>query len=397
MLALPLLVLTTIWAAGGWPLARWAAFPVLYLYFALPAWDFLDLPLQSLTTDVSIWLVRQVGIPATTDGHVIHIPEGWFEIAVACNGLHFVVVALAIAAVHGEIDDDSLGSRLLLMGIAGVLAIATNWLTGVHRHRGRARHEHAALPGPGRSLLFRVVPVRIHADLLRLPVIAHPASEKHSQVRWDREGPGCCRAAPNGSAVTAIVLSAVALSLGPLWAQAVPRLAAPLGDEAPPQLAGWSGPTPYVGAWRPVFENADQEWLVGLSKRALRRSCRSTRRPTVTSGRARNCGDYDNSVVGPRHTRHSVTRPRRQAQATALSRSRSSPPPARTERRLSSGRCTRWTGDRTRCGCPTSLPMESVRWSGRPRRASSRLPRNAGRIASTPAARSAAWRRRRCP
>ena len=89
MLALPLLVLATIWSAGGWRLARWAAFPVLYLYFALPAWDFLDLPLQSLTTDVNLWLVRQVGIPATTDGHVIHIPEGWFEIAVACNGLHF--------------------------------------------------------------------------------------------------------------------------------------------------------------------------------------------------------------------------------------------------------------------------------------------------------------------
>ena len=120
MLALPLLVLLAIWSAGGWRLARWAAFPVLYLYFALPAWDFLDLPLQSLTTDVNIWLVRQVGIPATTDGHVIHIPEGWFEIAVACNGLHFFVVALAIAAVHGEIDDDSLGSRLLLMGLAGL-------------------------------------------------------------------------------------------------------------------------------------------------------------------------------------------------------------------------------------------------------------------------------------
>lgn len=261
MLALPLIVLAAIWSAGGWRIAKWAAFPVLYLYFALPAWDFLDLPLQSLTTDVSLWLVRQVGIPATTDGHVIHIPAGWFEVEEACNGLHFFVVALAIAAVHGEIDDDSLGSRLLLMGLAGLLAMATNWvrvfIVIVAGHATNMQH-----------FLVRVDHYYFGWFLFAFTLIFYVyLSSRIPRRKSARKYEGSAKAsvaatAPKGKVVTATVLSAIALSLGPLWAQAVPRLAAPLGDVAPPNLAGWTGPTPFTGDWRPVFENPDREWLV---------------------------------------------------------------------------------------------------------------------------------------
>ena len=127
-MALPALVLVTIWAAGGWQLARRVAFAVLFLYFALPVWELISAPLQSLTAFVCLWLTRLVGIPVTMDAHVIYIPEGWFEIAGGCNGLHFLIVALAIAAVHGEVHRDDVRSRLWLLGIAAGLALVTNWL-----------------------------------------------------------------------------------------------------------------------------------------------------------------------------------------------------------------------------------------------------------------------------
>jgi hypothetical protein len=106
--------------------------------------------------------------------------------------------------------------------------------------------------------------------------------------------------ASKGRAATAIALSAVALSLGPLWAQAVPRLAAPMGDIGPLRLAGWSGPTLYVGAWRPVFESADQEWLVAYRSEPFgeaaiyKASYRYQRQGKELRG-------YDTSVVGPRY------------------------------------------------------------------------------------------------
>ncbi len=101
---------------------------MLFLYFAFPVWELISAPLQSLTALVSLWLTQMVGIPVAMDEYVIHIPEGWFEIAGGCNGLHFFIVALGIATLHGEIDRDDWRSRLLLLAIAGTLALVTNWL-----------------------------------------------------------------------------------------------------------------------------------------------------------------------------------------------------------------------------------------------------------------------------
>ena len=128
MLALPLLALATIWAAAGKGLARRVAFAVLYLYFAFPVWELINPLLQSLTALVNVWLTRIAGIPVTMEGNVIQIPAGSFEIAGGCSGLHFFIVALAIAALQGELDRDDWRTRWLLLGIAAVLALVTNWL-----------------------------------------------------------------------------------------------------------------------------------------------------------------------------------------------------------------------------------------------------------------------------
>ena len=179
--------------------------------------------------------------------------------------------------------------------------MATNWLTGVHRHRGRARHEHAALPGPGRSLLFRVVPVRIHADLLRLPVVAHPASEKHSQVRWVREGPGCCRAGIEGQGGHGDRALGSRAGAGPVVGAGRSAAGGAVGRCRAPESRRLVRPNSLrtVPGARCSKTRTRSGWSVIEASPSAK--LRSTRRPTVTSGRARNCGDYGTSVVGPRY------------------------------------------------------------------------------------------------
>jgi exosortase len=48
----PALILLGIAAALGWKAARWALFPIGFLYFAVPSWDVLVAPLQALTVVV---------------------------------------------------------------------------------------------------------------------------------------------------------------------------------------------------------------------------------------------------------------------------------------------------------------------------------------------------------
>jgi exosortase A len=256
-LAMPLLVLAAIWAAAGQAIARRVSFAVLYLYFALPAWELVNPALQSLTALVNVWLTRVAGIPVTVEGNVIQIPAGSFEIAGGCSGLHFLVVALAIAALQGEIDRYSWRSRWALIGLAALLALVTNWL----------RVFIIIVAGQLTDMQHFLVKVD-HYYFGWFMFVFALGSYLYLSSRVPRGSGGetpsaqLRTATPRSRAVTAVALSAAALLLGPVWSLAASGANVEPGVEAPPKLAGWSGPGLHLSAWHPVFANPDNEYLV---------------------------------------------------------------------------------------------------------------------------------------
>ena len=256
MLALPLLALATIWAAGGSGLAGRVAFPVLYLYFAFPVWEMINPLLQSVTALVNVWLTRIAGIPVTMEGNVIQIPAGSFEIAGGCSGLHFFIVALAIAALQGELDRDDWRTRWLLLGIAGVLALVTNWLrvfiiivagqlTDMQHFLVRVDHYYF-----GWFLFVFALGLYLYLSS-RVP--------RRSRKESSSMPPG---AASSGRVLIFTVLSLAALASGPVWSFAETGPAAQPAELAPPSLRGWTGPGLNLTDWHPVFANSDEEFLV---------------------------------------------------------------------------------------------------------------------------------------
>ena len=125
---LPPLMIGAVAAVGGLAIARASAFPVGYLYFAIPVWSLFNAALQSLTTVAVTVVLRVTGLPAYVEGNFVHIPAGTFEIAGGCSGLHFVIVALAIAALQGEVERVGLRTRVLLLAIAAAMSIVANWV-----------------------------------------------------------------------------------------------------------------------------------------------------------------------------------------------------------------------------------------------------------------------------
>jgi exosortase len=126
-LLLPLLwltILTTI----GWNAARAALLPVAYLVFALTVWDYVNPAAQSLSVHAVRFLLRAVDVPAYFAGNSVQIPSGHFEIAEGCSGLHFIIVALALAVLLGEIRGDHWRLRLRWCLLALALALISNWL-----------------------------------------------------------------------------------------------------------------------------------------------------------------------------------------------------------------------------------------------------------------------------
>ena len=124
----PVLAAAAVAAACGWRIAAAFAFPLAYLWFAMPAWDYLNRLLQTVTVhavDGLNWLTR---VPAVVVGDTVLIPQGRFQIAAGCSGLHFFVIGLAIATLAGEIHRDRLRTRILLVVLVVALALVANWL-----------------------------------------------------------------------------------------------------------------------------------------------------------------------------------------------------------------------------------------------------------------------------
>jgi exosortase len=124
----PALVWLAVAAAFGRQVARVLLFPVLFFYFAVPSWSELAAPLQSLTVLAVDGLLKATGPPAIISGDLIHIPNGTFRIEEGCNGLHFLIVGLAIAALHGELRRDPWRTRTAQLVFMTWLALLANWV-----------------------------------------------------------------------------------------------------------------------------------------------------------------------------------------------------------------------------------------------------------------------------
>jgi exosortase A len=78
----------------GLRLFRLLLAPLLFLFFLVPSGAFLVPSLQTITADIVIAGLHALNIPTFSDGYMIEIPEGPFEIAEACAGLRFLIASI---------------------------------------------------------------------------------------------------------------------------------------------------------------------------------------------------------------------------------------------------------------------------------------------------------------
>lgn len=126
--ALPALAACALLAMFGWRMVRGLAFPLAWLYLAIPVWDAVLPLLNAISVGAVRLLLRIADIPAHFVNNTFELPLGTFAIADGCSGLHFFVVALTVSLLYGEINRDDVRTRLKLVVFALLLAMATNWL-----------------------------------------------------------------------------------------------------------------------------------------------------------------------------------------------------------------------------------------------------------------------------
>lgn len=126
--ALPMLAAASVLAVFGWRVLRRLAFPLGWLYLAIPVWD-VFLPMLNWISVMAVRLLLRIAdLPVYFEKSTLVLPAGAFEIADGCSGLHFFIVALTISLFYGEMNRDSLRTRLRLVALALVMAMLCNWV-----------------------------------------------------------------------------------------------------------------------------------------------------------------------------------------------------------------------------------------------------------------------------
>ena len=267
LLLWPVLILLAVLAAFGSAVTRVIAVPVCFLYFAMPAWNLLAEPLQSLT----IWAVRllapAIGVPATISGNLIYLPgDTRFSVELACSGVGFFVEGLAVAALLGELEQAPVRRRLGLLATMVGVALVTNWIRVLTIVQvGYATQMRHVLVTRYHVLFGYVLFVTVLllfvwlATRHELPATAAPVPPRITPA----PAPGSYTRAVLGLAAAPLAIALIAMSLGH---DAVHTLRLPSGQD------GWGSPLATAEtSWRPMFIGPHQERRGTYQDRAGRR------------------------------------------------------------------------------------------------------------------------------
>lgn len=95
---------------------------------AVPMWEVLTGPLQTLTVWANSVLVFITRIPARVDGTMIHLNAGILQVAYSCAGINFLMSGLTLGACYAFLFTISWRTRLRIVLAAGAVSVLSNWV-----------------------------------------------------------------------------------------------------------------------------------------------------------------------------------------------------------------------------------------------------------------------------
>ena len=112
----------------GTQVTRVIAFPLCFLFFAVPIGEFMLPQLMAWTADFTVFALRLTGIPVYREGQNFSIPSGNWSVVEACSGIRYLIASLVIGSLYAYLNYQSLLRRLIFIGFAFLVPIFANWV-----------------------------------------------------------------------------------------------------------------------------------------------------------------------------------------------------------------------------------------------------------------------------
>ena len=122
------MLVLTVPTVLGWQVARALAFPLGFLFFAVPFGEFLTPWLVNYTADFTVAAIRLSGIPVFREGNQFVIPSGRWSVVEACSGIRYLMASMMVGTLFAYLNYRSMRRRWAFVGVSIVMPIVANWL-----------------------------------------------------------------------------------------------------------------------------------------------------------------------------------------------------------------------------------------------------------------------------
>ena len=127
-LALVMVLVSAIVTIGGWRVALVAAFPLAFLFFAVPIGEFMVPWLMDRTADFTVAALRATGIPVFREGNFFVIPSGSWSVVEACSGIRYLIASLVGGALFAHLFYRTWWRKAAVLAASIIVPLIANWL-----------------------------------------------------------------------------------------------------------------------------------------------------------------------------------------------------------------------------------------------------------------------------
>ena len=125
-LSLVAMLVVGCWAIMGHKLGSVLAFPLFFLFFAVPIGEGLVAPMMEFTATSTVWMIQMTGIPVYREGLYFSLPTGNWSVVEACSGVRYIIASITVGVLYAYLTYRSLTRRLVFILVSAIMPVFAN-------------------------------------------------------------------------------------------------------------------------------------------------------------------------------------------------------------------------------------------------------------------------------
>jgi exosortase A len=122
------MLVASVWVFLGLHVVRALFFPLMFLFFAVPAGDFAIPTLRNFTTSFVVAALHITHIPVFREGTNLSVPNGNWSVVDACSGIRFLIASITLGTLYAYLSYTSWSRRLIFVLLSIIVPILANGL-----------------------------------------------------------------------------------------------------------------------------------------------------------------------------------------------------------------------------------------------------------------------------